>query len=62
MRKWWTPWRKYETSNGTEAQDHLERIQAQQPEVDETITYLKKRRQQNNFRRIFEESLKGGPA
>jgi hypothetical protein len=63
-RKWWTPWRRFESSGSSvdEARAHLERIQEQQPKVEETVDYLKRRRQQNNFRRLFEESLKGGHA
>jgi hypothetical protein len=63
--EWWIlRWRKKppETPHAREAREvrqYLERIQAQEPEVEALTSRAEQRREQNNFRAAWEQALGG---
>lgn len=42
-----------------EAREFLRRLRFQQAEANELVSNLNERRRQNNFRKLFEEALRG---
>lgn len=59
----WLPWlrRGYcsRARSRAEAQQHLDRLAAQQPEVDRIVSDLRLRLQHNHFREAMERAFRG---
>lgn len=53
----WAFWRRAGHDTTPEARAHLERLQAQQREVDRLVCQLERRGDANNFRAAFEEAM-----